>query len=96
MAEATASAGSAAAKGANARPQAALAPVRHRQFLVTLLGVYPIITLLLYVVLPMTAAWPIWQTTLIVAPLMVAIMVFWLIPTIQRLFGRFIMQPVKS
>lgn len=96
MAEATASAGSAAAKGANARSQAVMAPVRHRQFLVTLLGVYPIITLLLYVVLPMTAGWPIWQTTLIVAPLMVAIMVFWLIPTIQRFFGRFIMQPVKS
>lgn len=74
----------------------ALAPARHRQFVVTLLGVYPIITVLLYIVLPLTAGWPIWQTTLIVAPLMVAIMVFWMIPTIQKRFGRFIMRPVKA
>ena len=77
---------------------AASAPLRlarHRQFLVTLLGVYPVITLILYVILPLPRGWQIWQTTLIVAPLMVAIMVFWLIPLIQKRFGRFIMRPAR-
>lgn len=77
------------------RPAPALTPARHRQFLVTLVGVYPIITLLLYLVLPLTAGWPIWQTTLIVAPLMVGIMVFWMIPTIQKRFSRFILVPTR-
>jgi antibiotic biosynthesis monooxygenase (ABM) superfamily enzyme len=74
---------------------ASLRPVRSRQFLVTLFGVYPIITLILYLVLPLTAGWPIWQTTLIVTPLMVAIMVFWMIPQIQKRFAGFIMRPVR-
>lgn len=81
---------------ASPRTSPALAPSRQRQFLVTLVGVYPIITALLYLVLPLTAGWPIWQTTLIVAPLMVAIMVFWMIPTIQKRFGRFIMVPARG
>lgn len=72
---------------------ASLRPGRLRQFLVTLLGVYPIITLILYLVLPLTSGWQIWQTTLIVAPVMVAIMVFWMMPAIQKYFGRFIMRP---
>jgi antibiotic biosynthesis monooxygenase (ABM) superfamily enzyme len=74
---------------------ASLRPDRLRQFLVTLLGVYPIITLILYLVLPLTSGWQIWQTTLIVAPVMVAIMVFWMIPAIQKYFGRFIMHPAR-
>ena len=74
---------------------ASLRPDRSRQFLVTLFGVYPIITLILYLVLPLTAGWPIWQTTLIVTPLMVAIMVFWMIPQIQKRFAGFIMRPVR-
>ncbi|QJR20457.1 hypothetical protein HKM20_02485 [Pelagibacterium halotolerans] len=61
----------------------------------TLIGVYPIITLILYLVLPLTAGWPIWQTTLIVAPIMVAIMVFWMIPQIQKRFAGFIMRPAR-
>ena len=73
-----------------------LAPRRHRQFLVTLVGVYPVITAILYLVLPLTRGWQIWQVTLVVAPLMVAIMVFWLIPLIQSRFGRFIMAPIRS
>lgn len=74
---------------------AGLAPSRARQFLVTLLGVYPIITLILYLVLPLTRDWQIWQTTLVVAPVMVALMVFWMTPLIQRRFGRFIMVPAR-
>lgn len=74
---------------------ASLRPDRSRQFLVTLVGVYPVITLILYLVLPLTAGWPIWQTTLIVTPLMVAIMVFWMIPQIQKHFAGFIMRPVR-
>lgn len=76
-------------------PAAMLRPNKARQFLVTLIGVYPIITLILYLVLPITAGWTIWQTTLIIAPIMVAIMVFWLMPRIQKHFGRFIMRPAR-
>lgn len=85
--------GSASTTGA--APAAALRPDKARQFLVTLVGVYPIITLILYLVLPLTAGWAIWQTTLIVAPLMVAIMVFWMIPQIQKRFAGFIMRPAR-
>lgn len=70
-------------------------PSRLRQFAITLLGVYPVITALLYLVIPLTAGWQVWQTTLIVAPLMVAIMVFWMIPTIQKHFSRFILVPTR-
>lgn len=55
-----------------------------------LLGVYPLITLILYVVTPATQAWAIWQRTLVIAPLMVSIIIWGLIPAVHRLFGRFI------
>lgn len=54
------------------------------------LGVYPVVTLLLYVVLSVTPDWATWQRTLIVAPLMVVIVVWVLIPTIHRHFGRWL------
>lgn len=91
----TSSAPTSSASSTGPAPTAALRPARSRQFLVTLIGVYPIITLILYLVLPLTAGWPIWQTTLIVAPTMVAIMVFWLIPQIQKRFSGFIMRPAR-
>ncbi|XKG99768.1 hypothetical protein LG281_14075 [Pelagibacterium halotolerans] len=60
-----------------------------------MLGVYPIITALLYVVLPLTAGWAIWQITLVVVPMMVPMIVFGLTPFIQKTFGRFIQVPAK-
>nr|WP_069307909.1 hypothetical protein [Methylobrevis pamukkalensis] len=58
-----------------------------------LAGVYPIITTLLYVVLPLTDGWATWQRTLVIAPIMVGIMVFGLIPTLQSRFRRFLNVP---
>ena len=63
---------------------------RPRFALLVLAGVYPLITGLLYIVLPLLAGWPIWQVTLVVAPIMVAIMIWGLIPTVQRVFHGFI------
>jgi antibiotic biosynthesis monooxygenase (ABM) superfamily enzyme len=63
---------------------------RPRFALLVLLGVYPLITLLLYLILPLTEGWPIWQRTLLIAPIMVTIMVWGLIPGVQRFFRGFI------
>lgn len=48
------------------------------------LGAYPIITLLLYWIFPMTIDWEIWKRTLLITPLMAVAMVWCLIPIIQR------------
>lgn len=63
---------------------------RPRFALLVLAGAYPLITGILYVVLPLTEDWPIWQRTLVVAPVVVAIMIRGLIPGVQKAFARFI------
>lgn len=77
----TATSSSAAAQSRFSRPRFAL---------LVLAGVYPLITTILYVLTPLTEEWPIWQRTLIVAPIMVMAMIWGLIPTVQRVFRRFI------
>ena len=59
------------------------------------LGVYPLITALLYIIFPITEGWETWQRTLVIVPLMVAAMTWGLIPGVNRLFGRFINTPVR-
>ena len=61
-----------------------------RMALLMIVGVYPIITLYLYVIMPLTDGWQLWQRTIILVPLMVITIVFGLIPAIQKHFGRFI------
>lgn len=61
--------------------------------MLVLIGVYPLITALLYVALPLTEGWATWQRTLLIAPVMVAIMIWGLIPTIQKRFARFLNVP---
>jgi antibiotic biosynthesis monooxygenase (ABM) superfamily enzyme len=68
---------------------------RPRFALLVLAGVYPLITGLLYVVLPLLAGWPIWRVTLVVAPIMVTVMVWGLIPAVQRIFRGFL-NPVAA
>ena len=58
------------------------------------LGVYPLITALLYLVVPLTEGWETWQRTLVIVPLMVTAMIWGLIPGVHRLFGRFINRKV--
>jgi antibiotic biosynthesis monooxygenase (ABM) superfamily enzyme len=68
---------------------------RPRFALLVLAGVYPLITGLLYIVLPLLNGWPIWQETLVIAPIMVSIMVWGLIPAVQRVFRGFL-NPVAA
>jgi antibiotic biosynthesis monooxygenase (ABM) superfamily enzyme len=63
---------------------------RPRFALLVLAGVYPLITALLYLVLPLLDGWSIWQETLVIAPIMVTIMVWGLIPAVQRVFSGFL------
>lgn len=60
--------------------------------LAMLLPVYPFITVLLYVVMPLTEGWTIWQRTLLIAPVMVFSIVFVIAPFVQKHFARFIMR----
>ncbi|BBD39691.1 hypothetical protein Amn_45710 [Aminobacter sp. Y103A] len=68
---------------------------RPRFALMVLIGVYPLITALLYVIMPLTDGWTIWQRTLLIAPLMVSAMIWGLIPAVQRVFRGFL-NPVVS
>lgn len=68
---------------------------RARFTLLVMLGVYPLITALLYLVFPLTEGWSIWQRTLVIAPLMVVIIIWCLISTIQRLFRSFLNPTVQ-
>jgi|GEM_PF-1178678 len=63
---------------------------RPRFALLVLGGAYPVITAILYAVIPVTGGWAIWQRTLLVAPLMVAAMVWGVIPVVQSRFRSFI------
>ena len=63
---------------------------RPRFAFLVLVGVYPLITALLYAVLPLTDGWPLWQRTLLIAPIMVVIMIWGLIPGVQRTFRNFL------
>lgn len=63
---------------------------RPRFALLVLVGVYPVITALLYVVAAWTEGWTIWQRTLLVAPIMVAIVIWGVIPLVQARFRRFL------
>jgi antibiotic biosynthesis monooxygenase (ABM) superfamily enzyme len=63
---------------------------RPRFAFLVLLGVYPVITAILYLIFPLTMEWTIWQRTLLIAPLMVAIMIWGVIPSVQKQFRNFI------
>jgi antibiotic biosynthesis monooxygenase (ABM) superfamily enzyme len=63
---------------------------RPRFALLVLLGVYPLITAILYAIFPLTDDWPIWQRTLVIAPVMVSIMIWGLIPGVQKAFRSFL------
>ena len=67
-------------------------PNRSRMTFLVILGVYPIITAILYALGPLTAGWDTWQRTLVLAPIMAVIMVYGLIPFIQKRFRGFIMR----
>ena len=57
-----------------------------------LLPVYPLITTILYIVLPLTEGWTIWQRTAVITPIMVFAMVFVVSPFVQKRFAAFILR----
>ncbi len=60
--------------------------------LAMLLPVYPLITALLYLVLPLTEGWTTWQRTAVIAPIMVSAIVFVVSPFVQKRFAGFILR----
>lgn len=58
--------------------------------LVMTVVVYPIVTLYLYILMPLTAGWDIWQRCLILVPFMVTTIVLVVVPLIGKYFGGFI------
>lgn len=48
---------------------------------------YPLVTLVLFLLGPITAPWPAWQKSLVIVPIIVPIMVWAIIPIIHRWFG---------
>jgi EmrB/QacA subfamily drug resistance transporter len=69
---------------------------RPRFALLVLLGVYPVITALLYFVVPLTGEWALWQRTLLIAPMMVASIIWGVIPAVQKQFRVFINPVIKE
>jgi len=57
---------------------------RVRFTIAAVLAAYPVVTALLYLVLPLTPEWPLWQKSMLIVPLVVSIMIWLLIPRIQR------------
>ena len=78
------------AGSAAATPSAPPKPIRWRQALLMALAVYPIITAYIYVLFPLTEGWAVWQRTLVLVPLMVVSIVYFVAPNLQRHLGWFI------
>ena len=73
-----------------ARPATLSIAARSRMALLTAIAVYPLITAIVYLVAPVTEGWLPFQRNVLVTPLMVVAMIFVVIPTIQKRFGRFV------
>ncbi len=59
------------------------APNRIRLALLVFVFVYPLVTAVMYGIFPLTTHWAIWQRTLVMAPIIVVMMVFVIVPFIQ-------------
>jgi Uncharacterized protein conserved in bacteria len=65
-------------------------PARLRLTALMTLAVYPVVTLYLYILMPLTEGWAIWQRSLILVPMMSATIVLAVVPLINRRFSAFI------
>lgn len=63
---------------------------RLRMAAVMTLAVYPIVTLYLYILMPLTTGWEIWQRSLVLVPFMATTIVLLIVPMITRYFTPFI------
>lgn len=67
-------------------------PSKHRLALLMLLVIYPFVTGILYVLMPLTEGWPIWARTALLAPIMVLSIVYGIAPAIHRHFAWFLLR----
>lgn len=65
-------------------------PSRIRFAFFVFCGVYPLVTVLLYALVPLTEGWPVWQRNLVMVPIIVGSMVYVIIPQIQRRCARWL------
>ncbi|WP_297112072.1 hypothetical protein [uncultured Devosia sp.] len=65
-------------------------PARLRLTLLMTLAVYPLVTLYLYILTPLTEGWSIWQRSLILVPMMTTSIVLVVMPFINKRFSAFI------
>lgn len=63
---------------------------RLRMAVIMTLAVYPVVTLYLYVLMPLTPGWQMWQRSLVLVPVMASTIVLLIVPFIGRHFGAFI------
>ena len=68
------------------------APPRHRQALVVWLAIYPTITLVLELAGPVIGEWPLPLRTLALTAVVVPLMVFVLLPALQRALRGWLMR----
>jgi antibiotic biosynthesis monooxygenase (ABM) superfamily enzyme len=52
-----------------------------------LAAIYPFVAAILYVLMPLTEGWPIWERSAILAPVMVFSIVYGIAPIIQQRFA---------
>ncbi|EAU44529.1 MULTISPECIES: hypothetical protein [Salipiger] len=69
---------------------AARPPSRARLAIFVFLGVYPLVTALIYALAPLTVGWEIWQRNLVMVPIIVVTMIWVIIPRIHRHCGRWL------
>lgn len=67
-------------------------PSKLRLSMLMLAAIYPFVTAILYVLMPLTDGWPLWERTAILAPVMVFSIVYGIAPIIQRRFAWFILR----
>jgi uncharacterized protein len=65
-------------------------PPRHKMALVTWIGAWAMITLILQVLSPMMATWALPLRTLVISVLMVLALTWVVIPSLTRLFARWL------
>lgn len=74
-------------------PRARVAPPRHKLALLTWLAAYAVITLILALLGPAMAAWPLALRTLVLSALMVATLTWLIMPGLTRLLRAWLTQP---
>ena len=68
----------------------AVRPLKRRLAIIMIACVYPLVTMLIYMIAPFTQGWQIWHQTLLLTPATVVSIVFVINPLVIKYFGRYI------